>query len=111
MKEEFDLNRIGKKMPYTTPQGLWNEMDKNVWEVVKHDMAQASLRRRCRILYTLSSGLVAAGIALFVVFQLTPHREEAPNMEQLEQAFLNLNPTDQNYLINVYQDDLFLNDN
>ena len=31
MEKEFDFNRIGKRMPYTTPEGFFNKMEADIW--------------------------------------------------------------------------------
>lgn len=35
MSKDFDFNRIGKRLPYTTPEGFLDDMEKQVWERVK----------------------------------------------------------------------------
>ena len=34
MEERFDFNRMGKRMPYTAPEGFLTEIEKKVWEIV-----------------------------------------------------------------------------
>ena len=38
MKEDFDFNRIGKRLPYTTPDSFLDDIENNVWETVKQEM-------------------------------------------------------------------------
>lgn len=110
MKEKFDFNPIGKRMPYTTPEGFLNEIEKNVWETVKSEAMPAS-GHKYRLLYSISGGLIAASIAiLFVVFNFLPDTHKANGFTKLEQAFSNLSSTDQAYLLTVYQNDLFINE-
>lgn len=35
MKEDFDFDRVGKRLPYTAPDGFLDDMENNVWETVK----------------------------------------------------------------------------
>ena len=33
----FDFKQVGKRMPYTTPDGFFKDMEKNILETVKDD--------------------------------------------------------------------------
>lgn len=109
MKEEFDFKRIGKRMPYTVPEGFLTEIEKNVWETVKSDAIPKS-KRKYRLLYSISGGLIAASIAILLVFNFMPDSRNTNDFTKLEQAFSNLSSTDQAYLLTVYQNDLFINE-
>ena len=104
MKETFDFNRIGKRMPYTVPEGALDDIEKNVWGAIKEEPIQSSPKRNYRLWYSISSGLVAASVALLLVFNIIPPHQKT------EQAFSELSNADQNYLFSVYQDDLFINE-
>ena len=41
MEKEFDFNRIGKRMPYKTPEGFLDEMEANVWREVQDELPKA----------------------------------------------------------------------
>lgn len=109
MKENFDFNRIGKRMPYTAPDGFLTEIEKNVWETVKSE-AMPESKHKYRLLYSISGGLIAASIAILLVFNFMSGSRNTNDFTKLEQAFLNLSSTDQAYLLTVYQDDLFINE-
>lgn len=32
---KFDFKQVGKRMPYTTPDGFFKDMEKNILEAVK----------------------------------------------------------------------------
>ena len=38
MEKEFDFDKIGKRMPYQTPEGFFDEMEANIWNEVKDDL-------------------------------------------------------------------------
>ena len=60
MKKDFDFNMIGKRMPYRTPEGFFDKMQKNLAEQA------ASVIRRKKI-YRLKmavTGLLCAAAAL-----------------------------------------------
>lgn len=109
MKEEFDFDRIGKRLPYTTPNGFWDDIENNVWETVKQEMQPSKPKRNSCLWYSVTGGLVAASIALLVVFNLLPNHPRS-NFEDVERAFANLSSSDQDYLFETYQNDLFMND-
>lgn len=110
MKEKFDFNQIGKRMPYTTPKGFLSEIEKNVWETIKDEVMPSKPKRNYRLGYSIFGGLVAASIALLFVFNILPGHQKTDDFEMFELAFSNLSSADQDYLLTVYQDDLFINE-
>ena len=45
MKEDFDFDRVGKRLPYTAPDGFLDDMENNVWETVKLEMHHSKPKR------------------------------------------------------------------
>ena len=45
MKEDFDFDRVGKRLPYTAPDGFLDDMENNVWETVKLEMLPSKPKR------------------------------------------------------------------
>lgn len=111
MEKEFDFDKIGKRMPYQTPEGFFDEMEENVWNEVGKDL-QPKSKRPARRLRALSWALsIAAGIALMVV--LYARHSQAPQQQtdglaQVDKAFANLSQEDQAYMLQVYQEDVFI---
>lgn len=110
MDKEFDFNRIGKRMPYTAPENFLEDIENSVWESIKDEMTPSKPKRSYRLWYSLSGGLVAASIALLLVFNALPDSHKTTDFESFEQAFSQLSSADQDYLFTVYQDDLFINE-
>lgn len=110
MSEDFDFNRIGKRMPYTTPKSFLDDIETNVWETIKDEVMPSKPKRNYRLWYSISGGLVAASVALLFVFNTLPNHQKTDGFEMFEQAFSNLSSADQNYLFTVYQEDLFINE-
>ena len=110
MSEDFDFNRIGKRMPYTAPESFLDDIEKNVWETIKDEVIPSKPKRNYRLWYSISGGLVAASVALLLVFNILPSHQKTDDFEMFEQAFSRLSSEDQNYLFTVYQDDLFINE-
>ena len=109
MKEKFDFDRIGKRMPYTTPDGFFDDMENSVMQCIKQEVRPLKPKRNLQLWYSLAGGLVAASIALLVVFNLLPH-DSSNSFEDVEKAFANLSSSDQDYLFTTYQYDLFMNE-
>lgn len=132
MKKKFDFEKIGKRMPYKTPDGFFDEMEKSIWNEVKGNLPgkaddadlqdkagkaeQIALKPKRRVshLRILVSALsIAASIALVLI--LYPRHSQAPQQKvdglaQVEEAFSNLSPDDQVYMLQVYQEDVFINE-
>ncbi|MGN1376656.1 MAG: hypothetical protein ACI4V5_08875 [Prevotella sp.] len=114
MKRDFDLENIGKKMPYTVPEGFFDTIEREVLAATTSEKvlskSVSNHRFRFRTIFA-----AAAGLALILAFSIynkvydNESRQET-NFTAVEQAFCNLSPTDQDYLIEAYQDDMFLQD-
>ena len=105
MEERFDFNRMGKRMPYTAPEGFLTEIEKNVWEIVKSEVMPKS-KHNYRLLYTVLGGVIAASVAILIVSDSPATSDFA----KIEQAFSDLSSMDQAYLLTVFQNDLFINE-
>ena len=116
MDKDFNLDKVGKRMPYTTPEGFLDQLEANVWQEVKADMKMHQTKPR-RKLYRLSivSTLLAVAACLAVVLMIHPFalkQSTTPtvSLASVEQAYAQLSDDDQAYMLEVYQDDVFLNE-
>jgi len=118
MSNEHDLEQVGKRMPYTAPEGWLDELEARVWQQIGEgepaEAVTAVPEQRQghgrRWLYALIGGVAAACIALVMVVKVVPHYREARNMEQIETAFAQLSNADQDYLLEVYEDDVLFDE-
>ena len=121
MDTNFDFGKVGKRMPYSTPEGFFKEMEANILEQVKDDK-QAPVRRQpkkrslMKVIWAAAMA-VAASVAVLLVLNIdfmAPHSSlpsQADNeMQAVDQAFAQLSSADQDYLLNVYQEDVFLDE-
>lgn len=119
--EKFDFGKVGKRMPYSTPDDFFKEMEANILEQVKDDK-QVPVRRQLKkrplmkVIWTAAMA-VAASVAVLLVLNIdfmAPHSSlpsQADNeMQAVDQAFAQLSSADQAYLLNVYQEDVFLDE-
>lgn len=120
MDKEYNLERIGKRMPYSLPTDFFDQMQANVLaEVEKEEQLKAERkkhRHRARLvrLY-LSAAAVAASICLVVVlakayFVGDSHKSSAAtvNTAQVDKAYDNLSTEEQEDLNATYANDVYL---
>ena len=119
--EKFDFSKVGKRMPYSTPDGFFKDMEANILEQVKDDKPepvriQPKKRPLMKVIWTAAIA-VAASVAVLLVLNIdfaAPHSSlpsQADNeMQAVDQAFAQLSSADQAYLLNVYQEDVFLDE-
>ena len=118
---KFDFDQVGKRMPYSTPEGFFKEMEANILEQVKDDK-QVPVRRQpkkrplMKVIWAAAMA-VAASVAVLLVLNIdfmAPHSSlpsQAGNeMQAVDQAFAQLSSADQAYLLSVYQEDVFLDE-
>ena len=119
--EKFDFDKVGKRMPYSTPEGFFKEMEANILEQVKDDKpkpvrVQPKKRPLIRGIWAAAMA-VAASVAVLLILNIdfaAPHSSlpsQADNeMQAVDQAFAQLSSADQAYLLSVYQEDVFLDE-
>lgn len=130
----FDFKQVGKRMPYTTPDGFFKDMEKNILEAVKDDTPQSvkiqpqsvKVQPKKRPVFKMiwaAAIAVAASVAVLLVLNIdfsaadsslaSSHSSQPSqaksDLEQVDQAFAQLSEADQVYLLDVYQEDVFLN--
>ena len=119
MKQTFDFKQIGKRMPYRVPNGFFQEMERNVLDAVaekaaerKPAMVEHKSAMAKRFVFTRLAKYAAA-VAASVVVLLAVNAKffyvAAPtDMQDVEAAFDQLSLSDQECLVELYQEDVFL---
>ena len=116
MEKEFDFTNIGKRMPYSVPDGFFDKLEENVMVDVRGKKNEDKATAKFSILrspFSIKQILfaAAAAVALFFVVQATLFKSEPQHdFASVEQAFDNLDTEDQDYLLAVYDEDLFINE-
>ena len=110
MEQNYDFSKIGKQMPYTVPDGFFDQLEEHVMsEVVK---AQPTKKKANVVRMAIRAAIaIAACIALFlVVKKVLPQNDNTltDDFDSVELAFNNLSADDQDYLLEVYQEELIL---
>lgn len=130
MDTKFDFKQVGKRMPYTTPDDFFRDMEKNILEAVKEESLnsdssksdspkpiriQPKKRPFIKMIWTTAIA-VAASVAVLLVLNIdfsAPHSslpsQGNNELQMVDQAFAQLSSADQAYLLEVYQEDVFLN--
>lgn len=113
MEQNYDFSHIGKQMPYTVPDGFFDELEENVMKELKGSNTPSGESRKARIVRMTVRAViaVAACIALlFIVKKALTQGSDATtdDFENVELAFNNLSTDDQDYLLEVYQEEQFL---
>ena len=119
--EKFDFGKVGKRMPYSTPEGFFKEMEANILEQVKDDKPKpVRIQPKKRLLIRgiwAAAMAVAASVAVLLVLNIdfaAPHSslpsQTDNEIQAVDQAFAQLSSADQAYLLNVYQEDVFLDE-
>ena len=117
--EKFDFSKVGKRMPYSTPDDFFKEMEANILEQVKDDKPKpVRIQPKKRpLMKVIWAAAMAASVAVLLILHIdfaAPHSSlpsQADNeMQAVDQAFAQLSSADQAYLLNVYQEDVFLDE-
>ncbi len=110
MKTDFDFDKIGKKMPYTVPDNFFEQIEDSILEKIKCYQPIASKPKRNFRKVTFRATLaIAAAIALFFIVKGVFFQQNT-TIYDVEQAFSKLNEEDQDYIITVFEDDVFINE-
>ena len=119
--EKFDFDQVGKRMPYSTPDDFFKDMEANILEQVKDDKPkpvriQPKKRPLMKVIWAAAMA-VAASVAVLLILHIdfaAPHSslpsQADKEMQAVDQAFAQLSSADQAYLLDVYQEDVFLDD-
>ena len=125
MNKEFDFDKIGKRMPYDTPDGFFDKLEDDIWNKVKDDYLElennegdslastttSKHRRPAKLRLLIRSVIaVAAAVAIGFIINLSFFKPSPTTLNDVDQAFSQLTTADQAYLMNVYQDDVFINE-
>lgn len=110
MEKDFNLGRVGKRMPYTTPPDFFDTLEQGIRAKTLGDDARRTPRRlprrRAGIWIAAAMAATAAAVALNV-----PTDDGLPTAPpSAELAFSNLPAEDQEYFMGILDDDVFFAD-
>ena len=117
--EKFDFGKVGKRMPYSTPDDFFKDMEANILNAVKDDTPQPVriAPRKRSLIRAIWVATLAASVAVLLITHIdfTDNPIAQPSSTEngilaVDQAFSQLSPADQVFLLDVYQEDVFLNE-
>jgi C4-type Zn-finger protein len=129
MEENFDLEKFGRRMPYTVPEGFFEQMEETLKRTVsdsdkKKNSAENKTKHR-KLIYRIAATVAAVVLLTVIVRVFWPTTEssgssneqvelafnqlsEEESFKQVELAFNQLSEEDQDLLLEIYEDDVFL---
>ncbi|MGL5683946.1 MAG: hypothetical protein ACRDDZ_12985 [Marinifilaceae bacterium] len=108
MKTNFDINKRDRKIPYTIPEGFFDKLEDDIWkEASNHATVIKKKDYRYKTIILRSVASIAAIISL--VFLLNINFGKNNQFTDIDIAFNKLSPQDQAFFIEVYEDDILLN--
>ncbi len=123
MNNGFDLDNANKRMPYTiSSDDFFDKLEENIWKEVKGDYLGANAdnaasfdsrihRKPSKLRIVAKYAIaVAASVALVFFVNMNMSKQSKVSLNDIDQAFSQLSSDDQSYLLNVYQDDVFINE-
>lgn len=119
--------KLNKRLPYSVPDGFFDVMEDNVMAKIKADaginvggdkadtqMRDKQYRKTTTHTRTISLSILAMAASLMLLFtifsQSTKTAQQTNGMESIDKAFSQLNTDDQAFLMEIYDDDMFLDD-
>lgn len=119
--------KLNKRLPYSVPDGFFDVMEANVMAKTKADaginvggdkadtqMRDKQYRKTTTHTRTISLSILAMAASLMLLFtifsQSTKTVQQTNGMESIDKAFSQLNTDDQAFLMEIYDDDMFLDD-
>lgn len=105
MEQKFDFDSIGKKMPYTVPDALFSEIESNVLKALEPERRRKAFRR---VLSRAVYAAVGSAACVAVLIAVRPP-SSGDALGEIDNAYACLSEADQQYLLDVYQEDVFIN--
>lgn len=119
--------KLNKRLPYSVPDGFFDVMEDNVMAKIKADaginvggdkadtqMRDKQYRKTTTHTRTISLSILAMAASLLLLFtifsQSTKTAQQTNGMESIDKAFSQLNTDDRAFLMEIYDDDMFLDD-
>lgn len=110
MQQDFNFDKIGKKMPYKVPEGFFSDLESSLNGLAA--VSTAHVNKPAAWLWAVRTALTAAAVVA-IIFSLTimfPKNRNISSNESIsvEQAFSNLSTSDQDYIIDTFRNDMII---
>ena len=117
MDKQFSFEQVGKRMPYNVPNGFFDQLEQDVIaEVTADDTVTEKPKVKAHTVKMTFRILLAAAAAVALFFVVTKNMPSDTTTTEdsfvnVELAYNNLSPDDQEFLMEVYEEDVFLIEN
>lgn len=113
MNQDYNFDRVGKKMPFAMPGGFFEQMQANVLaEVAKEEQAKHHGKAMMKRIYMVVTSMAACVCLVFLVggiLKNTGSEQHSPaNMATVDKAYDNLSVEEQQELNATYANDVYL---
>lgn len=108
---ENDFNTIGKRMPYAVPEGFFDQLEEKILAEVRQE--KKDMVRKPRTLRIVMRAVMAVAACVAIAFTIQwgfKDSRQKVNVQDVEQAFSELDQVDQAYILAVYQVDIFMSE-
>lgn len=106
MAHESDFQHIGKRMPFTVPDGYLQGLQQSI---ISATPAKAKKKNWFTAQWTRwASAAAAVALLIGIGFALKPQAQDPVSMDDIEGYFAQLSDQDQQSILDYYSDDLFL---
>ncbi len=106
MDEKMNIAGIGKRMPYKTPDGVFDDIEHKV-------LSATGCERKTPLGFRAVGIALAVAASLTLIVMLSWHREQVPanSLADVQTAFDGLDNADREFLSEIYNEDTFMNIN
>lgn len=112
------MTHIGKRMPYSVPTGYFDTLNSQIMQQVAQQQKPVLRPSKSRRLWRIITATLSTAAAITIAAVMTHNYLSAPTEaemaahydQQIDQAFNHLSQSDQDYLLSVYQDNLYIDD-
>ena len=117
MDKQFSFEQVGKRMPYNVPNGFFDQLEQDVIaEVTADDTVTEKPKVKARTVKMTFRILLAAAATVALFFVVTKNMPSDTTTTEdsfvnVELAYNNLSPEDQEFLIEIYEEDVFMIEN
>lgn len=129
MKEDIDLEKFGRRMPYTIPERFFEQTELRMKIAVadsgKRKIIAGNTSKHRKLIYKILAAMTAVALLMIIIRAFWPATENSGNgneqvelafnqlneeesFKQVEKAFNQLSEEDQEFLMEIYEDDFFL---
>ena len=103
MKQQYDLNDIGKRLPYTVPANFFSQIDNEIIQRIAKQVEPAKVKTHClHIRYSTFRKVALSAVAVFAFAFVTIQsirllKRTNVGFSKIENAFCSLSDDDQTF--------------